>query len=102
MTTPQWIDERDFLGDSVERAFLAFSLKEGLSPEGILADWGDFDGDYADAAHNGANAVAILRDPQGMGLPSAKEVQTYYDMLNPHDRKIGIQAPSFTTAFSLP
>jgi anti-sigma regulatory factor (Ser/Thr protein kinase) len=51
----------------------------------VIEDWGDFDNDHTEAAHDQANAVAQNRDEDGMGLPTVEEVQTYYDSLQPED-----------------
>lgn len=45
-----WLDERTLPGDSNARRQFALNLREGVSPEGAIADWGDFEGDYPDAA----------------------------------------------------
>jgi hypothetical protein len=90
MATLKLIDAVDFPGDSAARETLALSLKEGLRPDQIFSDWGDFDGDYAAVAHDRANVMAATRDGAGMGFASAEEVQTYYDSLNPNDIDIQI------------
>jgi hypothetical protein len=90
MTTPGFIDSSDFPGDSEERENMALNLKEGLTPEGVFSDWGDFDGDYPDTAHDDANVVTGNRDESGVGFSSAEEVQRYYDSLNPFDIDIQI------------
>jgi hypothetical protein len=90
MMTLKFLDTVDFPGDSTERETLALNLKEGLCPEQIFSDWGDFDGDYSTAAHDRANGVAVTCDDGGMRFASAEEVQTYYDSLNPDDIEIQI------------
>jgi hypothetical protein len=90
MMTLNFVNAVDFPGDSTERETLALNLKEGLCPEQIFSDWGDFDGDYSTAAHDRANGVAVTCDEFGMRFASAKEVQTYYDSLNPDDIEIQI------------
>jgi hypothetical protein len=82
MTILKLMDAVDFPGDSSERETLALNLKEGLCPEQIFSDWGDFDGDYAAAAHDRANVIATTCDESGMRFASAEEVQTYYDSLD--------------------
>jgi hypothetical protein len=90
MTTLRFVDAADFPGDSTERETLALNLREGLSPEQIFSDWGDFDGDYSTAAHDRANVAAVTSDEAGVRFSSAEEVQTYYDSLNPDDIDIQI------------
>jgi hypothetical protein len=90
MTTPGFIDSSDFPGDSEERENLALNLKEGLCPEGVISDWGDFNGDYSNTAHDDANVVTETRDEAGVGFSSAEEVQRYYDSPNPFDIDIQI------------
>lgn len=85
MTKNGKLDSSDLPGDSDERLNLALNLKEGLDPQGVISDWGDFDNDYPDQAHDQANAVAQNRDHEGTGFPTAEEVQTYYDSLQPED-----------------
>jgi hypothetical protein len=90
MTTFRFMDAVDFPGDSTERETLALNLKEGLCPEQIFSDWGDFDGDYSAAAHDRANVVAVTCGEAGVRFASAAEVQIYYDSLNPNDIEIQI------------
>lgn len=85
MTEPGKLESSDLPGDSDERLYFALNLKEGLTPEAVIEDWGDFNNDYPDEAHDRANAVAQHRDQDGMGLPTAEEVQTYYDSLVAED-----------------
>lgn len=44
-----WLDSKTLPGDSKARQSFALKLREGLAPEGVIADWGDFDGDYPDS-----------------------------------------------------
>jgi hypothetical protein len=73
------LDSRDLPGDSEERLNLALNLKEGLDPQGVIEDWGDFDNDHPDPTHDEANGVAQNRDAGGVGFATNEEVQTYYD-----------------------
>ena len=41
-----WVDDRAFPGNSQERLDLALNLKEGLTPSGVVEDWGDYESDY--------------------------------------------------------
>lgn len=85
MTNRGQADSGDLPGDSDERLYFALNLKEGLDPQAVISDWGDFDNDHTDEAHDQANAVAQNRDAEGTGFSSAQEVQTYYDSLQPED-----------------
>lgn len=73
------LDSSDLPGDSDERLNFALNLKEGLDPQGVIEDWGDFDNDYRDQTHDEANGVAQNRDEGGVGFATTEEVQTYYD-----------------------
>lgn len=85
MTERGKVDSSDLPGDSDERLYFALNLKEGLTPEAVIEDWGDFDNDYPDQTHDQANAVAQNRDEEGTGFATAEEVQTYYDSLQSED-----------------
>jgi hypothetical protein len=85
MTEPRNLDSSSLPGDSDERRDFALNLKEGLDPQGVIEDWGDFDGDYADPAHDTANGVSQNQDQDGMQFPNFEEVQVYYDSLQPED-----------------
>ncbi|WP_416667954.1 hypothetical protein [Egbenema bharatensis] len=85
MTKPGNLDSNDLPGDSDERLFFALNLKEGLDPQGVIEDWGDFNNDYRDDAHDEANALPQTQDDSGVGFSSSEEVQTYYDSLVSED-----------------
>lgn len=80
-----WVSDSEFPGDSEERRDFALNLKEGLDPQGVFEDWGDFNNDYPDHRHEAANAKTGNRDKSGLGFSSPSEVQTYYDLGNSAD-----------------
>jgi hypothetical protein len=41
-----WVDDRDLPGDSEKRLKFALGLREGLTPSGVIEDWGDYNNDY--------------------------------------------------------
>lgn len=82
------IDANDLPGDSEERLNFALNLKDGLTPHGVIDDWGDFDNDYPDTAHDRANANPQSRDSSGVGYSSPGEVEAYYDSLMAEDIRI--------------
>jgi hypothetical protein len=84
-TRSGWLDSSDLPGDSDQRLYFALNLKEGLAPQGVIEDWGDFNNDYPDEAHDSANAVAQKRDESGVGFATPQEVQRYYDNLVSED-----------------
>jgi hypothetical protein len=85
MAKKGWLDSNDLPGDSDRRLYFALNLKEGLDPQGVIEDWGDFNNDYPDEAHDAANAIPQTRDPSGVGFASPEEVQAYYDSLVSED-----------------
>lgn len=85
MAKKGWLDSNDLPGDSDQRLYFALNLREGLDPQGVIEDWGDFNNDYPDEAHDESNAVPQTRDESGMGFASPEEVQAYYDSLISED-----------------
>lgn len=85
MPEPGWVSDQEFPGDSEERLYLALNLKEGLDPQGVFTDWGEYNNDYPDYKHDQANARAQERTQDGLGCSSADEVQAYYDQGNSAD-----------------
>lgn len=45
MSKRGWVSYKEFPGDSDERRDFALNLKEGLTPQGVFEDWGDYDND---------------------------------------------------------
>jgi hypothetical protein len=80
-----WVSDREFPGDSEERRDFALKLREGLDPQGVFEDWGEYNNDYPDYKHEEAYARAGNRDKTGLGCSSASEVQRYYDLGNSAD-----------------
>jgi hypothetical protein len=85
MTTPG-ITSDDMPGDT--RDFINCNLKEGLTPEGVFADWGDCDNDHPDSAHDKADGKASVRDDSGVGVTSYEEAETYRDSFQREDINI--------------
>jgi hypothetical protein len=83
-----YVDDQDLPGDSPERLKFALDLREGLTPSGVIEDWGDYNNDYPDYCHDRANGKAHRRDRSGLGVSSLEEVQTYYDQGNSADLDI--------------
>lgn len=83
-----WVDDRDLPGDSEERLKFALGLREGLTPSGVIEDWGDYNNDYPDSSHDAANARGSQQSADGLRVSSLEEVQTYYDQLNSADLDI--------------
>lgn len=69
------------------RDYIAKNAKEGVDPRTAIADYGDFNADANQEDHNAANGHAANR-ADGVGLPTAKETQTYYDSTRYTDIKI--------------
>jgi hypothetical protein len=67
------------------REYIADNLKEGLTPSGSISDWGDYEGDFTAQQSDRSNVFAENRDDDGLGFPTADEVQSYYDQLMPED-----------------
>ncbi|MFE4108408.1 hypothetical protein [Almyronema epifaneia] len=89
-----WLNDRDLPGDSDKRLYFALNLKEGLTPAGVIEDWGDYNNDYPDKAHDDANAISKNRHSSGFGVSSPEEVQRYYDSGNSADIDIKILGDS--------
>lgn len=83
-----WVSDQEFPGDSAEREDFALKLREGLDPQGVFADWGEYNNDYPDYKHDQANSRAKQRDSSGVGYSSLEEVQAYYDQGNSADLDI--------------
>lgn len=76
-----WLDDRTLPGDSEERLMFALNLREGVEPEGAIADWGDYDGDYTDQQHD----EAYYQPPKSGDVRSMsfKQVQEFYNLHRP-------------------
>jgi hypothetical protein len=85
MTERGKVDSSALPGDSSERLDFALNLKEGLDPQAVISDWGDFNNDYPDQAHDQANGISQNQDEAGVQFPSSEEVQVYYDSLQPEE-----------------
>ncbi|HEY9762802.1 MAG TPA: hypothetical protein V6D07_09760 [Trichocoleus sp.] len=66
----------DDFSSEEERQNFSLNLKEGLSPEGVYDDWGDFDCDNRNESRTDLYCSDI------------DEVEEYYDQLRPANIKI--------------
>jgi hypothetical protein len=56
----------------------------GTTPDQVLGDYGDFDGDHSAETHDRANGKAANRDADGVGYCTTEEVDQYYDSGRPY------------------
>ncbi|HEY9881809.1 MAG TPA: hypothetical protein V6D29_25385 [Leptolyngbyaceae cyanobacterium] len=89
-----WVSDKEFPGDSEERRDFALKLREGLEPQGVFEDWGDYNNDYPNYKHDQANSRANQRDGNKLGCSSLQEVQVYYDQGNSADIDIQLLGES--------
>ena len=70
--TKAQIDDPDLRSEVVK------NIKDGVTAEGAIADWGDHDIDHKAAEHNQANSRASNRDSSGFGVSTPEETAEYY------------------------
>lgn len=70
--TKAQIDDPDLRSEVVK------NIKDGVTAESAIADWGDHDIDHKATEHSQANSRASNRDSSGFGVSSSEETAEYY------------------------
>lgn len=78
--------DQDHLKSKDDRQHIIDAVKTtpGVTGQQVFSDWGDHDTDYSQSEHDRANGRASRRGQDGVGLPSTKEVQKFYDDSRPY------------------
>lgn len=82
---PFW-NKRAEIDDEDIRSDVAKNCKEGVDPRTALGDWGDYNEDHDDDAHDEANHRAKNR--RGFGCASAEETDGFYNDGRPEDIRL--------------
>lgn len=76
-------DDLDSLDDR-EHVINAVRSTPGVTADQVFDDFGDHDTDYSNYQHDRSNGKAVKRGEDGIGLPSQKEVNKFYDDSRPY------------------
>ena len=66
------------IDDEELRSEVVKNIKDGVTAEAAIADWGDHDDDHKSKEHSQANSRASNRDSSGFGVSSSEETAEYY------------------------